>query len=276
MLYFKHQSDMRHDPMVRRIIRRFGMDGYGLYCLILETITEDLSTEKPLPNLRETAQDIAETFNMQLNRVEEIITFMAQNDLIEIVNNVVTCNKIYKYLEQSQTRSAAIRSMIGSYKAMLVSDTPCASVTNMKEPEPEPEPEPDKNIFDIESIPHRLANLLRKSHLVIDQNYMPDNDRKTRNTLQQWAKHIDLMIRIDKRLPNEIANVIAWCKKDEFWSSNIMSAKKLREKYDQLYAKMKSSSNLKPKKDENPNLQPGTSAFELLEKASKISRFKNG
>lgn len=55
---------------------------------------------------------------------------------------------------------------------------------------------------------------------------------------QTWAKHIDYMIRIDKRDPEEIKAVIEWCQKDSFWHANILSAKKLREKYDQLVLKM--------------------------------------
>jgi len=58
--------------------------------------------------------------------------------------------------------------------------------------------------------------------------------------LQVWAKQIDLMIRADNRSVSEIQEVIRWCQKDSFWQANILSTKKLREKYDQLTMKMKS------------------------------------
>ena len=54
---------------------------------------------------------------------------------------------------------------------------------------------------------------------------------------QGWCKHIDLMIRIDKRTPKQIQDVIVFCQQDTFWSSNILSTKKLREKFDQLSMK---------------------------------------
>lgn len=57
--------------------------------------------------------------------------------------------------------------------------------------------------------------------------------------LQSWAKHIDYMIRIDKRKVEDIELVITWCQSDEFWYKNILSTKKLREKYDQLFMQMK-------------------------------------
>ena len=36
------------------------------------------------------------------------------------------------------------------------------------------------------------------------------------------------------RTPEQIEAAIRWCQADEFWRSNILSASKLREKYDQL------------------------------------------
>ena len=47
------------------------------------------------------------------------------------------------------------------------------------------------------------------------------------------------MIRIDKRKVEDIELVITWCQRDKFWYKNILSTKKLREKYDQLFMQMK-------------------------------------
>ena len=51
--------------------------------------------------------------------------------------------------------------------------------------------------------------------------------------------HIDKMIRIDKRDPLEIYQVIQWCQKDAFWNSNILSTMKLRQQYDKLVGRMR-------------------------------------
>lgn len=55
---------------------------------------------------------------------------------------------------------------------------------------------------------------------------------------QRWAKDIDLMLRIDKLDPDKIADVIEWSHKNTFWRANILSGKKLREKYLQLSIQM--------------------------------------
>lgn len=46
------------------------------------------------------------------------------------------------------------------------------------------------------------------------------------------------MIRVDGRSPERIAEVIRWATRDSFWSKNILSTAKLREKFDALVMKM--------------------------------------
>lgn len=67
------------------------------------------------------------------------------------------------------------------------------------------------------------------------------NENFKQADLQKWAKQVDLMIRIDKRPPEEIEKVIEWCQADQFWYSNILSTAKLREKYDGLFMQMNGS-----------------------------------
>ncbi len=81
---------------------------------------------------------------------------------------------------------------------------------------------------------------LRLSELLLSLIRSRKADFKQPN-IQSWAKHIDLMIRIDKRPPEEIEKVIAWCQADSFWQNNILSTAKLREKYDMLFLKMSGS-----------------------------------
>jgi hypothetical protein len=89
----------------------------------------------------------------------------------------------------------------------------------------------EKKIFSPNSIEFGLSVLLLNSILEKRNAFKKPN-------LQSWAKHIDLLLRKDKRDPDEIARVIAWCQADSFWQDNILSTKKLRQQYDQLALKM--------------------------------------
>lgn len=62
-----------------------------------------------------------------------------------------------------------------------------------------------------------------------------------KNDWNKWVKDIELAIRLDKRTKDELINLINWIynsKKGEFWIQNILSGKKLREKYDSINIQM--------------------------------------
>lgn len=59
--------------------------------------------------------------------------------------------------------------------------------------------------------------------------------------LNKWAINMDKLLRLDNRPSCEVMEVIDFCQSDTFWKSNILSVAKLREKYDQLNIKRKSS-----------------------------------
>ena len=50
-----------------------------------------------------------------------------------------------------------------------------------------------------------------------------------------------LLLDRDHRTPEQVAYVIRWCQADDFWQANILSASKLRDKFDQLVAKIRSN-----------------------------------
>lgn len=79
----------------------------------------------------------------------------------------------------------------------------------------------------------RLSTLLRD----LIRTRIPDFKEPN---IQTWAKSIDLLLRIDKRLAADVEAVIRFAQEDSFWQSNVLSAKTLRDKYDTLNAKRKS------------------------------------
>ena len=53
-----------------------------------------------------------------------------------------------------------------------------------------------------------------------------------------WANTIRLMRESDKTSRDDICSVFEWANRDEFWKTNILSPKKLREKFSTLHSKM--------------------------------------
>ena len=117
-----------------------------------------------------------------------------------------------------------------------------------------------KTFFVEGSFPLKLSTLLYNLILQNNPNYKKPN-------LQTWAKHIDIMLRVDKRDTIEIEQVIRWCQKDDFWHTNILSTAKLRKQFDQLSLKM------------NPKKPPTKKLFDIDGKEltpEKIKEMKGG
>lgn len=125
MQFFKHYGTMRHDPKIAKLIKRYGIRGYGLYNLILECITESLSSDKPLPELELSSADIAELYNDDTVQINEAMAYMINNELFELneINGRILCKKIYKILDKSSTRSIEIKKMINNFKMLTMSVT---------------------------------------------------------------------------------------------------------------------------------------------------------
>jgi hypothetical protein len=99
--------------------------------------------------------------------------------------------------------------------------------------------------FYVDSTEFKLAKLLYDTILNRKPDYKQPN-------LQEWACHIDLMIRRDNRKSERITEVIQWCQADsgdggnwKGWQDIILSTRKLREKFDQLELSMKKKGKIK-------------------------------
>ncbi|MCG7410594.1 phage replisome organizer N-terminal domain-containing protein [Paenibacillus sp. ACRRX] len=69
--------------------------------------------------------------------------------------------------------------------------------------------------------------------------------------MKKWADEFRKIVELDKRALQELKAVIDWCTTDSFWQTNILSPKKLREKYPELGLKMHGGS--KPTKSRTQN-----------------------
>lgn len=59
-----------------------------------------------------------------------------------------------------------------------------------------------------------------------------------------WSKHVDAALRLDGRTPDQLRRVIDYAHRnraDLFWRANLLSGKKLRERFDQIWIKAQGS-----------------------------------
>lgn len=103
----------------------------------------------------------------------------------------------------------------------------------------EPEPSRPQKTFAEDSDAYRVSLFLFNCIAHRKPDFKKPN-------LQAWARHADLMLRVDKRELESVQKVIRWSQTDDFWQSNILSTAKLREKFDQLEDKMNSAGKTRP------------------------------
>ena len=111
----------------------------------------------------------------------------------------------------------------------LLSSQPAPAAGSLKRKR-EKSPAP---VFAEDSEPYRLAVLMRDTLKANVPTLKEPN-------LQKWAHSFALALRNDKRMsePGFVSQVVLWACSDVFWRANIQSPDKLREKFDQLTAKM--------------------------------------
>jgi hypothetical protein len=78
-----------------------------------------IETESPMPDLEETSQDIASDLKMDTVKVEEIMWYCIEQGLFEQdeFTGRLCAHKVYKFLQQSETRSTFLRMMFADYKS---------------------------------------------------------------------------------------------------------------------------------------------------------------
>jgi hypothetical protein len=116
--------------------------------------------------------------------------------------------------------------------------------SDVRRPETKPAVQVKKQ-FAADSVEAELSALLLSLIRERNPNHRAPN-------LQKWAAHVDLMIRIDHRDPEEIRRLIEWSQGDVpnsktgfCWANNILSTAALREHFDQLV--LKSAETARPR-----------------------------
>ncbi|RBO90598.1 hypothetical protein DES48_1302 [Paraliobacillus ryukyuensis] len=80
---------------------------------------------------------------------------------------------------------------------------------------------------------------------------LENNPEHKKPNLEKWADDFRKMRNLDDRTEEQIKYLIDWTQSDDFWHRNILSAEKLREKYDQLVIQVKAE-----RKNKHNNVVP--------------------
>lgn len=162
--------------------------------------------------------------------IEKRIIRVVKNRFYGIGENAVTssCNHLEGVGENTDTPIGE-NAVVNNTSINNTNNNTRDKESNVDDKSPTPAPlKTGKRIFEEHEHPLVLAKYL---HELIKRN----NPYAKEPNFQEWGNHIRLMHEVDGIEYSVIQNCISWCQNDSFWYKNILSTKKLREKFQTLY-----------------------------------------
>lgn len=97
--YFSHDVNMRNDIRIKGLRRTFGHEGYSIYVMLLETLAncDYFEYEWNTNSIELLSYD----FDIDSEKLKEILTFLQKLDLIQTKNNFIFCKSLDKRLSET-------------------------------------------------------------------------------------------------------------------------------------------------------------------------------
>lgn len=123
MNWYKHDTDALSDAKVKKLILKYGTDGYAVYFHCLELIAGDIKETNLTFELEHDSEIIADNLKIKgtpqqsgIDRVNEIMRYIVDVGLFDESNNKIFCFKLLKRLDLSMTSSTKLRELISFAK----------------------------------------------------------------------------------------------------------------------------------------------------------------
>lgn len=96
--YFSHDKDMRNDPKIKALRNKFGISGYALWCMILETLCDSDNLELKFDDM--TYPLLSGDYGVSEAEMEEFISFCYRIDLLQQIEGKIQSKNLKKRLQQ--------------------------------------------------------------------------------------------------------------------------------------------------------------------------------
>jgi hypothetical protein len=126
-----HQSQAHRDKKLKKVLIKYGAQGYGLYWYCIEQICADLEPALTF-ELEHDSEILAHELRIDTLLVEEMMRYMVEIGLFEESQGVVTCLKLAAHLGDSLTRNQELKAIIQKAKGCQPDNTPNGYVYFMK------------------------------------------------------------------------------------------------------------------------------------------------
>jgi hypothetical protein len=269
--YFSHDNNARRHPKMKALIAELGYEGYGRFWALNERIAESagafIDISKKVNRL-----DLAQELGLNGDGLDEFLAFLSdpEIDLINIKDNIITTDRISEIFEKTMENREEERERKRAKNGKDDFPGGKVGIPPGKEDIPDefhPEIPTDKTKLNKtkqdKNLPtsSKVVSPEMKSALLLAEMILSEHRKefpdylagKDGQVIPKWAVDIEKLIRIDKKTPENIRDVILWMKTPgNFWFHNIESGAKLRKQFERLFGQMNSE---KHKQGPPPSLE---------------------
>jgi len=173
MKWFQHQSAASSDRKLKKLLIKYGAEGYGLYWYCIENICSRLEHNNLTFEIEHDSEILAHELKIDTMKVEEMMLYMVNVGLFEESNGDITCLTLARYLGDNLTRDINLKAIIREAKAIpsqTVSDSLRLSVREERTGE-ERTGDKDKKIMSssVKSDPVPFAKIIDLYHQKLPQ-----------------------------------------------------------------------------------------------------------
>lgn len=248
--WFTHDCNAKDDTKTTLLIEQLGLEGYGIFWILVEILRDQPNYKYPLILL----PSIARKYNTTHEKVKAVVL---SYNLFVIENNEFFFSQSLneRMLKLDNKREQARLAGLSSARKRLESrneiptdvertlnggSTPVQLEQNSIEQNNIIKKNTLLSEINISDVPEKLV-IFYKTALSFQKLFIANlKEIDLINTSPEKAKFLEyvtpirLMIEIDKRTNDEIKQVYNFLKKDLFWKRNILSTSKLRAKFEKL------------------------------------------
>lgn len=261
--YFSHDADMRNDPKIKALRRKFGLEGYAVWCMILETLTDADYFEIEWNEM--TIELLAGDYDVEPEKLVSLVEYCYSIKLLTIANiegvKMIFSEKLISRFETVLNRRSLDRKRkTEGFSARKTTDKGVfrteSTQSKVKESKVKESKVKEKNTHTLSQpigsddelkkkiAEKKKANKAPKKNLpkVPPKGFRPEVEETLRRCLRHFPDHlhpkdltpwldtVDKLERIDKIPFSLIVELVEKIRGDDFWSKNFLSMTKLRKK----------------------------------------------
>lgn len=196
--YFSHDNSMRNDDKIKAVRRKFWLEWYAIWCMLLEKLTESDNFEIILDDI--SYELISWDFEISSDLLKNIVDYLILLKLLIKENNIIYSNWLKERLQSVIDKRNRNRDNISDRKrddsGKFVTETdrnptaPGISVTETPQSKVKESKIKDNNIIELDNFLQNWNKIFWKNYLLTDdlkKSYINCRKKYSLEEIQIWA-----------------------------------------------------------------------------------------